>query len=351
MRILFLFGNDAAKENHYKNKQQSEFVDQAYLTGVYKMLKKILTGAVVALSFSAGSAMADWKPDGSVTMMTMFPPGGGGDVLSRAVAKHFEDTLGWNVVVENKPGGGGAAMAKVLKKAAADGMTIGFAVSETYSFAPVMNPKVGYTASDFTFLGSVANTQIGWVAPADAPYSSMEELVEAAKGGDKIKVGVFSPRANAAVQAIGKHYGVKLTPVPVKSGRAGVNDVLNGHLATTLAAGPQAPAVRKGDLKVLASLEADRLLVGGDAKTVAESGVDVATFRVKWVLSAPAGIPAEAQKAWNDAIASSMDNDKLKSFINEKMSLKMTFTDGETLKQEIVGGKGVNETLIGFLKK
>jgi len=314
------------------------------------MFKHLIASATMALSLMAGPALADWQPDGSVTMMTMFPPGGGGDVLSRAVAKHFEDTLGWNVVVDNKPGGGGAAMAKVLKDAPADGNTIGFAVSETFSFAPVMNPKVGYGPDDFNFLGAVANTQIGWVAKADAPYSSLEELVEAAKGGAEIEVGVFSPRANAAVRAIGKHFGVEFTPVPVKSGREGVNNVLNGHLTTTLAAGPQAPYVRSGDLKVLASLEADRLVVGEDALTVGESGADVATFRVKWLLAAPAGVPQEALDAWSAAIESAMDNEELRAFITDKMSLKMVFTPGDALKDEIIGGRGANETLIGFLR-
>jgi len=314
------------------------------------MFKKIVTGTTFALLLMAGPSFADWKPEGSVTMMTMFPPGGGGDVLSRAVAKHFEDTLGWNIVVDNKPGGGGAAMAKVLKEAPADGMTIGFAVSETYSFAPIMNPKVGYSADDFTFLGAVANTQIGWVAPADAPYNSLEDLVAAAKGGAEIEVGVFSPRANAAVRAIGKQFGVEFIPVPIKSGNEGVNNVLNKHLATTLVAGPQAPYVRSGDLKVLASLEADRLVVGGDALTVAESGVELATFRVKWLLAAPAGLPQEVKDAWSAAIESAMDNEELRSFITDKMSLKMVFTSGDTLMEEITGGRGANKTLIGFLK-
>jgi tripartite-type tricarboxylate transporter receptor subunit TctC len=314
------------------------------------MIKKFILSTVLALTMVAAPAVAEWKPNGSVKMMTMFPPGGGGDVLSRAVAKHFEDKLGWNVVVENKPGGGGAAMAKVLKGAPANGMTIGFAVSETYSFAPIMNPKVGYSADDFNFLGAVANTQIGWVAPINAPYNTLEELVEAAKSGAEIQVGVFSPRSNAAVRAIGKQFGVEFMPVPIKSGAAGVNDVLNGHLTTTLAAGPQAPHVRKGDMKVLASLEADRLLVGGDAKTVEESGAGVATFRVKWLLAAPAGVPQEALDVWSSAIESAMQNADLRTFIQDKMSLKMEFTSGATLTQLIVGGRGNNETLIKFLK-
>lgn len=314
------------------------------------MLKKFTSAAALTLTLVAAPAFADWKPEGTVTMLTMFPPGGGGDVLSRSVAKHFEDTLGWNVVVENKAGGGGAAMAKVLKDVPADGMTIGFAVSETFSFAPVMNAKVGYAAEDFTYLGAVANTQIGWVAPVDAPYDTLEELVEAAKGGAELEVGVFSPRSNAAVRAIGKHFGVEFIPIPIKSGAEGVSNVMNGHLSTTLAAGPQAPHVRNGDLKVLASLEADRLVVGEDAMTVEESGAGVATFKVKWLLAAPAGLPQEAHDAWAAAVESSLENEELRQFITDKMSLKMVFTDGATLREEIIGGRSANETLIGFLK-
>ena len=314
------------------------------------MFKKIITVTTLALALFSGPVLAEWKPNGSITMMTMFPPGGGGDILSRAVAKHFEDALGWNVVVENKPGGGGAAMAKILKTAPADGMTIGFAVSETFSFAPAMNPKIGYTADDFSFIGAVANTQVGWVAAADSPYNSLEDLVAAAKDGAEIEVGVFSPRANAAVRAIGKHFGVEFIPVPIKSGNEGINNILNGHLDTTLVGGPQAPHVRKGALKVLASLEAERLIVGKNALTVIESGAPVATFRVKWALAAPAGMPEDILKAWTAALESSMTNETLRAFITEKMSLKMNFTPGDLLKDEIVKGRGASEALIGFLR-
>jgi tripartite-type tricarboxylate transporter receptor subunit TctC len=103
-------------------------------------------------------------------------------------------------------------------------------------------------------------------------------------------------------------------------------------------------------MKVLASLEADRLLVGGDAKTVEESGAGVATFRVKWLLAAPAGVPQEALDVWSSAIESAMQNADLRTFIQDKMSLKMEFTSGATLTQLIVGGRGNNETLIKFLK-
>jgi len=314
------------------------------------MFKKIATAGVMALSLFAGAANADWAPDKSVTMMIMFPPGGGGDVFARAVAAHLEKVEGWNVVVDNKPGGGGAAMAKILKDEAADGYTFGMAVTETYGFGPTLNPKVGFTVDDFTHLGSIANTQIGWVVPGDAPYNTLNDLVEAAKSGEEIQVGVFSPRSNAAIRAVGKHFGVEFIPVPVKSGRAGVQDVLNGHLTTTLAAGPQAPYVRSGDLKVIASAEQERLLVGGDALTFEEYGVGFAAFNVKWMFSAPAGLPNDVTAAYRATLEGMTSNAEIRTFIEDKMSLKMEYTSGADLHTQMLNETEANQTLIGFLK-
>ena len=111
------------------------------------------------IAFTGSEAFAEWKPNKPITMMVIFPPGGGGDTLGRATAAFMEKRLGSKIVVENRRGGGGAAMAKVLVKRKPDGYTIGMAVTETFSFAPVLNPKIGYGATDFTHLGSIANTQ------------------------------------------------------------------------------------------------------------------------------------------------------------------------------------------------
>ena len=131
----YMHSDEFRDQGFYPNKERQIQLTKPFqsypnttILGRIHMFKKLITSATLTLALVAGPASAESKPDGSVTLMTMFPPGGGGgiDVLSRAVAKHFEDTLGWNVVVDNKPGGGGAAMAKILKKAPADGMTVGF---------------------------------------------------------------------------------------------------------------------------------------------------------------------------------------------------------------------------------
>lgn len=315
------------------------------------MLKNFLiAGALAAGLATAPAAASDWKPEKPVTLMVMFPPGGGGDVFARAVANHFETKMGWKLVVDNRPGGGGAAMAKALKGMPADGHAIGMAVTETYGFGPTLNPRIGFSNADFRHLGALANTQIGWIAAANAPWNDLKELVEASKNGPAITVGVFSPRSNAAIRAVAKHFGANFRPVPVKGGRAGMNNVMNGQLDTSLVAGPQAPFVRSGDVKVLASAERERLLVGSDALTFKEYGVGFASFNIKWMFSAPAGLPDGIAASWTEALRGATRDGAIRAFIEDKMSLKMEFTDGEALRRQIDSEDEVNANLIRFLK-
>ena len=315
------------------------------------MMRKNLFFAVafVAAAVAGPVAQAQWKPAKPVTMMVMFPAGGGGDILGRAVANFMEKKMGAKIAVENRRGGGGAAMAKALVKAPADGYTIGMAVSETFAFAPVLNPKVGYGPSDFTHLGSIASTQVGLVVKADAPWNDLKELVAAAKAGQEITIGSFSPGSNVIMRLVARHFGAPLKLVPVRGGRAGIQSVMGGHISATLAAGPQAPLIRKGELKLLASAERERLIVG-DAPTFIEYGAKDAFFDVKWTFSAPAGLPASIAGAYTGALKAATGDEKLKSLIQDRLSLKLEFTSGRDLLDEILGAKELNAARIAAAK-
>lgn len=305
--------------------------------------------ALGAAALAVSAAQAQWKPAKPVKMMVMFPAGGGGDILGRAVASFMEKRLDARIAVENRRGGGGAAMAKALVKSAADGHTIGMAVSETYAFAPVLNPEVGYGPGDFTHLGSIANTQVGLVAKADAPWDDLEDLVAAARAGQEITIGSFSPGANVILRLVARHFGAPLKLVPVRGGRAGIQSVMGGHVSATLAAGPQAPLIRKGELKLLASAESERLIVG-NAPTFVEYGVKDAYFDVKWTFSAPAGLPADAARAYTGALEAATRDEKLKELIQDRLSLKLEFTSGERLLEELRKARERNAARIAAAK-
>ena len=295
------------------------------------------------IAFTGSEVFAEWKPNKPITMMVIFPPGGGGDTLGRATAAFMEKRLGSKIVVENRRGGGGAAMAKVLVKRKPDGYTIGMAVTETFSFAPVLNPKIGYDATDFTHLGSIANTQVGLVAKTSNPWKDLNDLAAAAKSGQKITIGTFSPMSKIIMTLVAKHFDAPFKLVPVRGGRAGIKNVMGGHISATLVAGPQAPFVRKGQLRVLASAEPDRLLVGKDAKTFTEYGVKNAFFNTKWMFSAPKGLAPNIVKAFSDALEEATKDKKLIGLITNKLNLRLEFTPADKLlkiiEQKQINGK------------
>ena len=96
------------------------------------MKTKSLLFSVVALWLVLSPVMGlaeDWSPKGSIKLQIGFGAGGSTDTMGRLVAAQVEENTGWNVVVENKPGGGGVAMLSGLMNAKPDGSTLGLAVN------------------------------------------------------------------------------------------------------------------------------------------------------------------------------------------------------------------------------
>ena len=93
------------------------------------MMLRTIFAAAAAITIASGAAMADWAPSGPLKLWIGFGAGGETDTLGRLIAKEVGDATGWNVVVENKPGGGGIAMFTQLATLPADGQTIGMGVT------------------------------------------------------------------------------------------------------------------------------------------------------------------------------------------------------------------------------
>ncbi|MEE4601774.1 MAG: tripartite tricarboxylate transporter substrate-binding protein, partial [Desulfobacteraceae bacterium] len=94
-----------------------------------KIRSLLFSIAVLGMILSPAMGLSeDWAPKGSIKLQIGFGAGGSTDTLGRIVAAKVEENTGWNVVVENKPGGGGVAMLSGLMNAKPDGSTLGLAV-------------------------------------------------------------------------------------------------------------------------------------------------------------------------------------------------------------------------------
>lgn len=282
--------------------------------------KAALAGLALAVVPSAAQA-EDWEPSGPIKMMIAFQAGGGVDTLGRLLAEELTARKGWEIIPENVTGKGGGTMAVALKEEPADGLSIGMTVSEspTYNAQAARNP--GYGLEDFTYLSAITGSQMGIIAKADRGWTSLADVIEAAKGGEQISFGAMSQKLADGAYVIGQANGVEFTTVMVQGGKGGLNGVVADDLDIAWAAGVQTPAVMSGDVINLVSAEADALRVSPDAPLLSAFDVPF-TFGVKFIVIAPAGLPDDVKQTYIAAIGDILNDpeSKVTAFANRAFS-------------------------------
>lgn len=266
-------------------------------------LKTLMIGLALAL-LTTGSALAQWSPSGPVKLEIGFGAGGETDTLGRAIAAAMKEQTGWDVIAENKPGGGGVAMFTTVSAAPADGLTVGMGVSMPVLINLVLRgDKLPFTLDSFDYLATVSRAQVAIVTKADAPYNDIPELVAYSKSHGGAPVAFDAKPQELILRAINKQDDAGIRPVPSKSSAETVQSLLGGHVAASFVAGIHIAYLKSGELKMLASANAGRHSYAPDTPTLREQGYDL--FVDPWFyFAAPAGLPADAKAA----LAKALDN-------------------------------------------
>lgn len=235
-------------------------------------MKSILTAALAALIAGTAvvpAALAEY-PDKPVQFVVPFPPGDMEDVLTRMIADDFQKTYGQPAAVVNKPGGGGGPFpgAAEVAKAPADGSMVGSFVIGV----PVVGPNVGIAELNpdpFDPVGIFLTYPFVIVASKDAPYHSMQELADYAKGNDVVLGHFGGPLIPTKVtKALAKNMGfayasdAAFDALDCNTIASGDVDVMNTTIQLVL------PCLDK--VQVLATITGDRLPMAPDAPTVKE---------------------------------------------------------------------------------
>lgn len=257
--------------------------------------------ATLCLAFAATSAVAaDWTPPGPIKLMIGFAAGGGADTQARLVAEGLEARHGWKLIPEQVTGKGGLNLAAAVKDAPADGTVIGMVVTEALGYN-MMAADIGMTPADFTGLATTAGFQMGVVARTDKGWSSFEDMIAAAKGGQEIRFGVMSPKLADLAYLLGEAQDVDFNIVSFKGGKDVLDGLNAGDLDIGFVAGIQAKGVAAGDLVNLASGLSTPLAQTQDAPTLKHLGVDHNADGY-FIFIGPAGMPEEARAALANAI-------------------------------------------------
>lgn len=255
----------------------------------------VLAAPLVALALSAGNAPAQSYPVRPVRLLVPFAPGSTADSLARMVAHKLAESLGQQVVVDNRPGAGGSIGAEIAARASADGHTL-LMVAASHAINPSLYRKLPFDAlKDFVPITLVAEAPLMIVAHARVTANSMAELVALAKskpGQLSYASGGSGSTSHLAIELLNSMAGIQMTHVPYKGGTPVVAALLSGEVHLT--AGGMLVVlgqVKANKLKALAVTGAKRSAVAPAIPTVAESGVPGYHVTGWWGLLAPAGTP------------------------------------------------------------
>ena len=243
----------------------------------------------------ASSALAQTYPDRPIRMLVGFTPGGGTDLVARVVSIKISESLGQQVVIDNRPGAGGNIAAEIAAKAPPDGYSL-IMVSGSFTINPSLHKKLEYDPNkDFTPISQIAHSQYILTVARGVPAGSVKELIALAKAKpgqlNYATAGNGSP-PHLATELLKSMTGVDMVHVPFKGTAPIMTALLGGEVQVTFAnMGGALPHVRAGKLTALGVSGAKRSPAAPEVPTVAESGLPGFEATGWYGVLAPAGTP------------------------------------------------------------
>ena len=262
-----------------------------------RILRLFVGPLFVALSwvvFASTAAAQDW-PTKPIRLLLGFPPGGGADLLARLMADKLSVGLGQPVVVENRPGQGGAIATEMGAKATPDGYTLLMANIGTLTLNPAIYANYPIDPKrDIAPISRLVTYAFVIFVPSDLPAKTLPEFVAMAKArpgelnyGSSGNGGV----THIAAELFKRAAGVDIVHVPYKGSGPAMTDVAAGRLQLQidlLAVGD--PFMQSGKVRALASTSAQRSPLAPHLPTAQELGIPY-TWTGWQAIVAPAGTP------------------------------------------------------------
>jgi|KBSMisStaDraftv2_1062788.scaffolds.fasta_scaffold385581_1 tripartite-type tricarboxylate transporter receptor subunit TctC len=251
--------------------------------------------AAVVLSIVIAPSGAQNYPVKPIRMLIGFAPGGGADIVARSISPRLVETLGQQIIMDNRPGANGIIAAEVAAKAAADGYTL-LVAPGNYAFAPAMYATLPFDmASAFAPVGPLAETPLLVVVHPSLPVKSIPELAALAKshrGKLAYASGGIGGSAHLATELFRTLTQVDLIHIPFKGTGAAISDLIGGHVMLCFCTLPSVlQQAKSGRLRALAVTTAHRAPAAPHIPTIAETGIAGYEMSQWYGLLAPAATP------------------------------------------------------------
>ncbi|MGH7264374.1 MAG: tripartite tricarboxylate transporter substrate binding protein [Candidatus Rokuibacteriota bacterium] len=255
--------------------------------------RRLLAIAALLVALGSSSATGQEFPSKPINLITPFGAGGASDLTIRTFVGRAPEFLGQPIVVQLKPGGGGAIASEIVAQAKPDGYTLLFGHTNSNSILPAIEGR-SKGPDDLVAVCRVNTSGTVFLAQPDAPFHSLKEMIAWAKANPG-KLSVSTAGTWSAVGFTWKRMeqmmGVKLRIVSYDGGAEALVALLGGHVQASLLALPQSlPHIRAGKLRALAWSGPRRHPDLPDVPTAAEEGYDKTLSVFKGVM-APKATP------------------------------------------------------------
>ena len=265
------------------------------------MSLRALAGALITVALALVAPVAFGQaasyPTRPIRLVVPFPPGGATDILARALAQRWSETLGQQVVVDNRPGAGGNIGSELVARAAPDGYTLLMGTVGTHAINASLYAKMPYDhVKDFAPVVLVAGVPNVMVVNPAVPAHTVQEFIAYAKANPG-KVNFASSGNGTSIHLSGELFkvmtGVQMTHVPYKGSAPALQDLLGGQVQVMFDnLPPSLPHIKAGKLRAVAVTSARRAPALPDVPTIAESGLPGFEASSWFGVLAPAGTPA-----------------------------------------------------------
>jgi tripartite-type tricarboxylate transporter receptor subunit TctC len=259
------------------------------------MFRSFSCAALLAISAAFAQAQAQNYPVKPVKIISPYSPGGLGDLLPRAVAAGLTDSLGQQVIVENRPGASQIIGMQAAARSPADGYTLVLGSATSLAINPGLNKNLPYDPlKDFAPVALCVTTPLYLVVHPSVPARSVRDLLALAKaqpGTLTFASGGNGSSNHLAGELFKSLARVDFLHVPYKGAGPAMIDVMAGHVAMMFGAAGLAEA-KAGKVRVLGVTGAKRSATAPELPTLSESGVPGYEATIWFGLLAPAGTPA-----------------------------------------------------------
>ena len=250
-------------------------------------------------------------PAKPIRLLVPFAPGGSQDVIARLFGQLVGDSLGQQVVIDNRAGAGGLIAARETAQANADAYTLLLSGGAQIAIAPSLNAKLAYDPlQDFIHVIHLVDLPLVLIVNPALPVTNLKEFIAYAKA-NRGKVNTASTGrgtyTHLTIELFNSITGAELTHIPYKGAAPAMTDLVGRQIQAMFTTTTSAqPYTSTGRLKALGITAPRRSPMLADVPTFAEGGV--ANLNVSsWIgIAVPAGSPAPAVKRLSDAFGQAL---------------------------------------------